>query len=467
MDSSPTGDSSRIPSKRLASQSPLTPLTPQEKDGEMPTFRSESPTPLPKRRSKKAKSEGSSVAFREKPDVIPEPERRLTASEAEEHGSSGPSEIDDVEKDSDYDDEPKARVKVHNRTKRIHGKGKSPRKRKDAATSKVGSNVRKYAEAADPNHGRCLLTNAPEPTAGRQWAHAIARRTKSPILTSLEWWWQMPFWTLYIDTRWNLIALMATLHLAMDADDFTLVPHHKDIEAMTAWVANVQKDDKTGYNGKNHRVPISESYKDKTTKEPITEFQYYVLPLTSGMKQVIISRYPSDIESDTDLDPSTVEHHYHPFTSLGALTSHVLPHFIIYSAGEKLKKKSETLNRADLAKWMNNLSEIASFGHEGTPDQVKNANRASIRQIISIHDTWSNQVPVPKLGEKHEWRYNPLAPECQMKKQKAKEGKGKDDDEEEAEEEEEGQNEGGYEEQDEAQDENQGEEHDEDEEPEE
>lgn len=75
-----------------------------------------------------------------------------------------------------------------------------------------------------PNHGVCLLTNAPYPVIGRQFCHIISHRTTdrtvclsskstqqrdidlSMQLAVLEWKWNLDYRSLCIDTRFNLVA---------------------------------------------------------------------------------------------------------------------------------------------------------------------------------------------------------------------------------------------------------------------
>ncbi|KAJ7102778.1 hypothetical protein C8R44DRAFT_945538 [Mycena epipterygia] len=270
----------------------------------------------------------------------------------------------------------------------------SPKKRRPSKSS-VSSRTKELAKARDPNGGICLLTNARKPVVSRQFCHLLARRTTHETLTNLEWKLQMPYWTLNIDTSFNVFALVANWHLAMDDDHWTLMPHHKIISRILEWANNTIKDDPTGYN-KDNRTPISESklYKGKT------KFTYYFLALSDDMKDVAITRY------NKDFDPKAVENHLHPFSTIGALISHVHPHFVIYSAGDKLAK-IEATKRVDEGAWLETLAETASFGHKG--DSIAKENLRSLQEIMDIHKLWSSDEDVPQKTDdpRHEWMRHP------------------------------------------------------------
>ncbi|KAJ6528037.1 hypothetical protein B0H19DRAFT_1083562 [Mycena capillaripes] len=262
--------------------------------------------------------------------------------------------------------------------------GPSP-KHRSITKSSVGSVVKRLVKAADPHDAICLLTNAPKPTKACQYCQVVARRTKAEILTMLEWWWQMKYWTLYVDTRYiyNIFVLMANWHLAMDGNDWALVPHHKLITSVLEWT--------------------TKSYGDQT------EFVYYVLALSEEMEEVAIHRYKEDFS------PQTVIAHIHPFSTMGALTSHVHPHFVIFSAGQKLVKMTSGLSDEAADIFLDKLADAASFGHKA---DVKTANRNSLGEIIQTYGIWSSTNHVPQPGAGHEWRYHVLELKSQEEKSK-------------------------------------------------
>ncbi|KAJ7233517.1 hypothetical protein B0H12DRAFT_1223030 [Mycena haematopus] len=324
--------------------------------------------------------------------VLFEPEPRIRVVLDTDHYSSSDSTERSDPNDSTYE-EPRQRLTG------AAGPGPSP-KHRSITKSSVGSTVKKLVKAADPHSGICLLTNAPKPTQARQFCHALARRTKADVLTALEWWWQLDYWTLYIDTRYNIFALMANWHLTMDGSDWTLVPHHKLVTSILNWTNTVVAHDHTGYN-KNARTPISQAYQDQEQ----SEFTYYILPLRSEeLEEVAIHRYAKDQKA------KTVTAHYHPYSTIGPLTSHVHPHFIIFSAGEKLAKMTFGLSEDAIANVIDTLANKASFGHE---EDVHTANTNSLVKIMQIYWRWSSTEHVPQPEAGHEWRYHPEEPKSE------------------------------------------------------
>lgn len=323
-----------------------------------------------------------------------EPQRRLTDEDGgalDEPSSPEPDDLRDPTYVEPQERRPKSVVTV------AYIAGKSPKKR---AGSSVATSTKARAIAVDPNKGVCLLTNAKYPDAGRQLAHLMPRSTPDIVLTILEWWWQLLYWTLWIDSRYNLVPLTANWHLSLDADDWTFVPHHALITRLFRWSENVKERDPTGYNEGN-RTPIQNEYGDQS------RFTYYFLPLADQMKQVAIHRY------NEQFDPTAVEGHTYPFSTIGTLISHIHPHFVVFSAGVKLAKLATKLGHTNFNTWLRKLAEKASFGHQ-TAEDVKGANFQSLTDIIEIHNMWTSSEGVPtkpKNGEeRHAWMYHAKEP---------------------------------------------------------
>ncbi|KAF8198154.1 hypothetical protein K438DRAFT_2016271 [Mycena galopus ATCC 62051] len=295
--------------------------------------------------------------------------------------------------DKDYVDK-KASVKKPKGTgKKLQG---TPKKRA-ATTGSVSSAVKTGVKKVDPHNGICLLTNASKPTTARQFCHVVARRTSPEILTNLEWWWQMKYWTLHIDTRFNILALMATWHIAMDGRDWTLVPKYDLIAKVRKWTQNVTGGGGVGSDGKETK-PFSEMYGAQK------EFDYFVLPLSDDMKQVAIHRYPEG------QNPHAPDAHLYPFSTIGPLTSHVHPHFVIYSAGQKLVKLTKDMGLLERQVFLDALAGGASFGRPDGPEVKRNVGY-DINNLIAMYTAWYSSVGVPQRGKSHKWRQHPDAPD--------------------------------------------------------
>ncbi|KAJ6510837.1 hypothetical protein C8R45DRAFT_1207680 [Mycena sanguinolenta] len=231
-------------------------------------------------------------------------------------------------------------------------------------------------------------------------------------LTTLEWWWGMEYWTLYIDTRFNILVLMATWHYSMDGDDWALVPKHDLIARVSQWVAEASS---RGPSDLEARKPISETYGRRT-------FEYYFLPLSKAMENVAIHRYPTGLPGK--FTPRAIVPHYHPFSTIGPLTSHVHPHFAIYSVGQKLAKRISQLKGLEdeetkIDDFYTNLAAAASFGHEGDDSELRQIqNRATIDELMSLYTSWSETDGVPQRGSEHPWAHNEKEAEAEEKAEK-------------------------------------------------
>jgi hypothetical protein len=124
------------------------------------------------------------------------------------------------------------------------------------------------------------------------------------------------------------------------------------------------------------------------------------------MKHVAIHRY------NQEHDPAATNTHIYPFSTLGPLRSHIHPHFVVFSAGQKLDAMTSSLSRAELELVLGRLAETASFGHEGSRDDVREENRKSLQLITEIFDKWSSPIGVPRPSDtpRHEWLNHPNAP---------------------------------------------------------
>jgi hypothetical protein len=135
-------------------------------------------------------------------------------------------------------------------------------------------------------------------------------------------------------------------------------------------------------------------------------FHYYVLPLTEDMKHVALHRY------NQEHGPAPTSTHFYPFSTLGPLRSHIHPHFVVFSAGQKLDAMASNITEDEFEIVLDDLAKVASLGHEGVPAAVERANRDSLQLIIEIFDQWSSPIGVPRVSDtpRHAWLKHPKAP---------------------------------------------------------
>ncbi|KAJ7673033.1 hypothetical protein DFH06DRAFT_1174123 [Mycena polygramma] len=357
-----------------------------------------SPSPLPTKGKSKATAplrpaikQSQSVGGASRVSFAPVPERRVERPQEEEDVYKPPE-------DAIY-----TSTEINTRRRPVKPRP-SPAKRQKHSSS-VTSGARQRVALADPNKAICLLTNVPWLLMSQQYCHVLPRSTSDLVLTILEWWWQLKYWTLFIDSHFNIFVLSANWHLAMDADQWTLVPHHAIIAAMRAWVDDVVRHDSNGYN-KGKRSEIWKSYNGQI------EFRYFFLALTDKMKHAVISRYPtmSDPENLEDFDPLSFESKVHPFSDIGALNSHIHPHFVIFSAGEKITKLIEGAHPFMRQLVLAKLAKTADFGHAETlpAGGVEAANLISLTAILNIYERWTRPIdPNVSDSPRHEWMQHP------------------------------------------------------------
>ncbi|KAF9239443.1 hypothetical protein BU15DRAFT_61955 [Melanogaster broomeanus] len=157
-------------------------------------------------------------------------------------------------------------------------------------TSSIGETQIMRTYEADPNSGRCLVTNS----------------STGVELTKLEYAWGMGYRELNINSHYNLIFLSKDWHTHLDHGRFLLVPELDVLQHLhdIYWEGNVPKFQST-----------------KTFKYQLVSFH--------GLKDPI--HHFANPESNSH------ETHLYPYDTLGVLTSHAHPHFVICSTGAHLK----------------------------------------------------------------------------------------------------------------------------------
>ncbi|KAJ7666721.1 hypothetical protein DFH06DRAFT_1322692 [Mycena polygramma] len=243
----------------------------------------------------------------------------------------------------------------------------------------------------------CLLTNQRFLSLVLQTCHVLARESEEETLTMLEWWWQLPYRTLNVDSRFNILILTVDWRLPMDGGHWTFIPHYELIEAIHEWHRKAlgQLQDPADYT-EVRRSAISELYNGQT------EFEYYVLPLTDDMKKTVIRQYGDDFDAMAGV--TTMQRHCHPFEKVGPLTLHVHPHFVVYSVGETLCRMTSGMTDGQLDEFLETLAKIPCFGHDSEGDDLQAKNRASLETILTIYEDWSSERHVPQKGSGHAWR---------------------------------------------------------------
>ncbi|KAJ7491085.1 hypothetical protein FB451DRAFT_1221985 [Mycena latifolia] len=275
----------------------------------------------------------------------------------------------------------------------------SPKKRIPVGAS-ILPDAKERVRITDPHRGQCLLTGT-DPNRDVQWAHLLHRATKGDELTTIEWHFGMPYYTFFIDTRFNLVALRADLHILMDADQWTFVPDYQTIRIVLEWLEKV-------HGGNSQSNPIAKLWvaSDSTKEHPMLKIhQYYMLPLHDALKTVALYRR-ANVSAPFDANVAEQRHTF-PFNKVGRLSSHVQPHFAIYAAGKKLAAMEKKLTETDFTAWLNTLATNTSFGHP-VPKKVTEASTAllhrrnldSLRDIQRIYTTWTDQGDLPKKNDK-------------------------------------------------------------------
>ncbi|KIJ23681.1 hypothetical protein M422DRAFT_39494 [Sphaerobolus stellatus SS14] len=223
----------------------------------------------------------------------------------------------DDDRDDDYNPWPLA----------VHA---TPRKRRIYGSSMASAQKHKAA-VADPNDGKCLLSLQSAPV---QACRLVPRRLRGSKLKSLEWWWGLPYNTLNVDTRYNIVfracflftyhislqtlrAVRPDLHILLDSDYWMLVPDPATIDMIYDLMLEQLK-----------------KRRQRRLIYPTTVFTYRLVPLLP-MKEVTITRITPTALNPQDPLPQFDDHRY-PFANLGPLLSHARPHFALYNAGAKI-----------------------------------------------------------------------------------------------------------------------------------
>ncbi|KAG6372243.1 hypothetical protein JVT61DRAFT_8044 [Boletus reticuloceps] len=209
----------------------------------------------------------------------------------------------------------------------------------------VSNEAKKRVLAVDPHKGRCLIQNC-NPARAVEFAHCYPRRlTKdSARMASLEYWWDMKYHTLNLDTRYNIFPVNASLHHMFDKPNtfpsWTLLPTDEVI--MKFWNTLERGEDGRLHasRGKSNilceRCPLHLLMYSMIVKDKNFRYRLITLP-ESMLKGCVITRQHAVTGDDTpSLDHFRL--YAYPFHDYPIVESHLRPHFVILEAGRKVKQ---------------------------------------------------------------------------------------------------------------------------------
>ncbi|KIM37114.1 hypothetical protein M413DRAFT_77420 [Hebeloma cylindrosporum] len=220
--------------------------------------------------------------------------------------------------------------------------GKTPKRRKTESSLPSYVKLNVVLEAAkglgpsDPP-ARCSVSGASKQMAVIEFAHVMSGSTPSNHLDRFEWSWEKPYFSLNVNTRWNIHPLSIDLHRLFDAtkdnqptgwfwvptvDVLSLLAHMH-----TIYVGNDHYETPTGDFSNAQLNPYS-LYGDTT------KFSYRFIPLPDMEKSWSVRRYTGNLHEP--LVPDRIQQSVYPFDDLPAFKLHVPYHFVIVNTGKKL-----------------------------------------------------------------------------------------------------------------------------------
>ncbi|KAF7759879.1 hypothetical protein Agabi119p4_11574 [Agaricus bisporus var. burnettii] len=191
----------------------------------------------------------------------------------------------------------------------------TPSTRLDYTRYSLKSKDKKRVDSADApfNQRRCLIQNLPNGHTV-QYCHMIPRKlTKNEdLMASLEWYWNMPYKSLHLNTRYNVFFAEAAFHLYHDNGAWGLLPERSIIDQY------------------NEKLVLGRSNFPEIQAEG--GFEYRLIPLDGSMESYPILRQ-NDHARPLNKDQYTL--HFYPFNTLPLFRSHLHPKFAIYELGRK------------------------------------------------------------------------------------------------------------------------------------
>ncbi|KAF7416260.1 hypothetical protein PC9H_002525 [Pleurotus ostreatus] len=189
-----------------------------------------------------------------------------------------------------------------------------------------------------PQRPICVITGETDDMNPIEFSHVVAKAVDDETLTKLEWAWGMRYWSLNVDTHFNLQTLSVAVHRFFDRQEngwFWLPELNILSNFLKTYRADIHRFDvkkacfSPSYTGGTQaNLPI-QLYKNKQS------FKYRFVA-TQGMKSCCaIRRYHG---SYTSVDPLAFKQHVYPFPELPQFELNILPHFVIFDTGRKLDK---------------------------------------------------------------------------------------------------------------------------------
>ncbi|EIW80230.1 hypothetical protein CONPUDRAFT_154277 [Coniophora puteana RWD-64-598 SS2] len=166
------------------------------------------------------------------------------------------------------------------------------------------------AKKIDPNRGRCAITRR---RTGVETLHFLPMDTGDKMLTQLEWAWGMGWRRLDVASPHNTFFVSAEWKKRFDDEQWLLLPDYDTIQTLAALA---KRRTAAG------RVKLNKWLRCQNV------FNYYFVPRSSLIHEIIT----------TESSHGTRTAHTYPFATLGPISSHVRPHFVMYDASHKAEK---------------------------------------------------------------------------------------------------------------------------------
>ncbi|KAF8880888.1 hypothetical protein BD779DRAFT_1547656 [Infundibulicybe gibba] len=181
--------------------------------------------------------------------------------------------------------------------------------------SQAPADVRERVDTATSNPlltgKRCLIRNIDEVNAV-EYVYCLPRESPESLKTMLEFWWNMDRESLYIDTRYNIFRLNASMRALFDHGKWFLLPEPRIIEQYFET------------RGDRDKFPIIE--------EDTYTYTFFAHP---DMRRVPIHRQVTHPSEWTHVKASDFTFLGFPFAEFTVI-SHTHPKFVICNAGQKL-----------------------------------------------------------------------------------------------------------------------------------